>query len=330
MDGTTLCPHCDTRFKVAYTQLDAHQGMVRCGHCREVFDARINFISDEPNPRLELVIPEVVAEPLVLEAETLDSEAIDSKADETEAHETEQIEEASSLSDEETAEAVVVDAEREAEIYNDSLDFSIPPTPAARFLEKAAYMESSEAERELTLAEQVEVVTDDEPETEPHSSHTALWASLSALLAVILISQAVYYFRTDIAARMPALKPALEGYCELLSCSVNLPKNNELMSIESSTLEADSDNVAHITLTALLRNRADYVLAYPDLELTLNDRQDKAVARRIFKPKDYLPAKESERLGLQANNELSIKLRLDTTDLDPNGYRLAVYYQSSH
>ncbi len=48
MDGTTLCPHCDTRFKVAYTQLDAHQGMVRCGHCREVFDARINFISDEP------------------------------------------------------------------------------------------------------------------------------------------------------------------------------------------------------------------------------------------------------------------------------------------
>ena len=322
MDGTTLCPHCDTRFKIAYAQLNAHQGMVRCGHCREAFDARINFIPDEPHPQLELVIPEVVVGPAVLEVETSEPEVG--------ANEAGQVEETSNESDEETAEAVVAEAEREAEIHNDSLDFSIPPTSADRFLDKAAYMESNAAERELTLAEQVEVVTDDLPEIEPPPARRVMWARLSVLLMLLLIAQAAYYFRADIAARMPALKPALEGYCELLSCSVNLPQNNELMSIESSTLEADSNNAAHITLTALLRNRADYVLAYPELELTLNDRQDKAVARRIFKPKDYLPAKESERLGLQANNELSVQLRLDTTDLDPNGYRLALYYPPLH
>jgi hypothetical protein len=101
------------------------------------------------------------------------------------------------------------------------------------------------------------------------------------------------------------------------------------MSIESSSLEADPGNAAQITVNALLRNRASYPLAYPDLELTLNDRQDKPVARRTFKPADYLPPLENEQTGLQPDHELSLKLLLDTTDLNPNGYRLVVLYPST-
>ncbi len=77
---------------------------------------------------------------------------------------------------------------------------------------------------------------------------------------------------------------------------------------------------------ALIHNRAPYAQAYPSLELTLTDLQDQAVARRVFRPADYLKKGEDEKLGLPANRDLDIKLRLDTTDLKPSGYRLFLFY----
>ena len=35
------CPNCHTLFRITETQLDMADGMVRCGFCKEVFDARV-------------------------------------------------------------------------------------------------------------------------------------------------------------------------------------------------------------------------------------------------------------------------------------------------
>ena len=35
----TECPHCHTVFRIAQSQLDMANGMVRCGYCKQVFDA---------------------------------------------------------------------------------------------------------------------------------------------------------------------------------------------------------------------------------------------------------------------------------------------------
>jgi hypothetical protein len=125
------------------------------------------------------------------------------------------------------------------------------------------------------------------------------------------------------------LKPALIGYCRILKCSVPLPQHTDLIGIESSELEADPANENQIILNALLRNRAPYAQAFPNLELTLNDNQDKPLARRMFIPADYLPQAENEAAGLLPNHELGIKLHLNTTDLKPSGYRLVLLYLNS-
>ncbi|MDD2713452.1 MAG: zinc-ribbon domain-containing protein, partial [Simplicispira sp.] len=39
MSQTTRCPSCATAFKVVADQLRISDGWVRCGHCKEVFDA---------------------------------------------------------------------------------------------------------------------------------------------------------------------------------------------------------------------------------------------------------------------------------------------------
>jgi len=156
------------------------------------------------------------------------------------------------------------------------------------------------------------------------------WIAGSSLLAVLLLAQAAYFFRVELAARLPGLKPALIDYCRLLACDVPLPQHADLMGIESSDLEADPARENRITLNALLRNRAPYAQAFPNLELTLNDLNDKPLARRVFRPADYLHPPENEQTGLLPNHELAIKLRLDVTELRPTGYRLALLYPAAN
>jgi hypothetical protein len=107
---------------------------------------------------------------------------------------------------------------------------------------------------------------------------------------------------------------------------VPLPQKIDLIAIDSSELESDPDQSNLITLHVLIHNRAPYAQAHPSLELTLTDMQDRVIARRAFSPADYLKAGEDAKLGVPANRDLDIKLRMDTVDLKPSGYRLFLFY----
>jgi predicted Zn finger-like uncharacterized protein len=307
MDGTTLCPHCNTRFRIAAAQKEAHHGMVRCGHCLQAFDARPGFIPDEPDPQLEL--------PMLNEQAPLPEPAAAKHPDG---------EEPAGAAAEETAAA-------EAE-HHEALDFT-EMLAAAQGEARPDTLEisSEEARQERTLAERVAIVPDEMDEVSPAPRNRRWpWIAGSSLLAVLLLAQAAYFFRVELAARLPGLKPALIDYCRLLACDVPLPQHADLMGIESSDLEADPARENRITLNALLRNRAPYAQAFPNLELTLNDLNDKPLARRVFRPADYLHPPENEQTGLLPNHELAIKLRLDVTELRPTGYRLALLYPAAN
>ncbi|MHA7598853.1 zinc-ribbon and DUF3426 domain-containing protein [Alicycliphilus sp. T452] len=52
MSQITRCPSCATTFKVVADQLRISDGWVRCGQCKEVFDASKHLLSPEPAPLL--------------------------------------------------------------------------------------------------------------------------------------------------------------------------------------------------------------------------------------------------------------------------------------
>lgn len=269
MQGTTACPHCDTHFKITRAQLEAHHGMVRCGHCLQAFDTHTNFAPDQLDLQLEMpILDKFVAPPDTQE----DFQDID----------------------------------------------SLIPDPNLTAGSKVAVLQP------MTLAEQVVILRDDDGSEFQPEQRSWPWAIASFLLLFILLAQAAYWFRVDLAARLPVLKPALLGYCGMLKCGVPLPQHTDLIDIESSELQADPANENHIALNALLRNRASYAQSFPNLELTLNDPQDQPLARRLFTPADYLPPGESPVLGLLPNHELGLKVHLDTADLKPSGYRLVL------
>jgi predicted Zn finger-like uncharacterized protein len=46
----TTCTHCETRFRIHSDQLKAAQGLVRCAHCNEIFNALESLQEDEEHP----------------------------------------------------------------------------------------------------------------------------------------------------------------------------------------------------------------------------------------------------------------------------------------
>ena len=139
-----------------------------------------------------------------------------------------------------------------------------------------------ERNRSTTLAQSVAFDVDPEevhekapPKEKRKLPRPLLWGLGSLILLIALAGEGAYFFRVEIAAAQPGLKPALVSYCNLLRCTVPLPQKADLMDIESSELKADPERSSVIALYALLRNRASYAQGYPVLELTLTDAQEK-------------------------------------------------------
>ncbi len=158
------------------------------------------------------------------------------------------------------------------------------------------------------------------------SGNPMLWLGGSAFLLILLLAQGMIYFRDVIARDMPQFKPFLSAYCGLVGCRITLPRNADLITIESSDLKQFPERPNQITLAALLRNRAGYAQAFPTLELTLTDAADQAIVKRLIQPHDYLTDKTRIDQGIAPLAEVNVALRLETTDGVAVGYRLFIFY----
>ena len=147
-----------------------------------------------------------------------------------------------------------------------------------------------------------------------------------ALLGTALTCQAAFVFRTEIAATWPEAKPALAQAGALLGFSIPLPRQIDALSIEASELQADPVRPNVVQVTAILRNRANTVQAYPTLEITFTDTLERPVARRSLDAAEYLAQKPGKEDGIAASGEAIAKAAIETAGLKPSGYRLRLYY----
>ncbi|MCX8086320.1 MAG: zinc-ribbon domain-containing protein [Rhodocyclaceae bacterium] len=302
----TRCPHCQTRFRITPEQLKARAGLVRCGVCREAFNA-LDSLSDEPLfmapalPTTSAVPPEArpIAEAKAAEAEDY-APAV-------------------------PADDAAFEPEAPAEPATEPIP---PPSPALPAEPKPQLAPRPEAEPE--------------PETEPEpareaAQETALaplepatpprrwpWAVASACLASLAALQLVFIYRVELAVLLPAMRPGLVAACEFFGCEVPYPRRPELVSIESSDLvPAEGER---LRLAAVVKNRAPFPQEYPHLELTLTDSLDAALVRRVLAPAEWLPAAHAAAGGFPPGSEAAVDLLLEASGVPAVGYRLYLFY----
>jgi predicted Zn finger-like uncharacterized protein len=146
------------------------------------------------------------------------------------------------------------------------------------------------------------------------------------LLLLALVIQVAYIFRNHLLVRWPQTQPMLAALCQPLQCELGLPAQIEQVALESSELQAATPADGTLNLTALLRNHSGVAQTWPHVELTLNDSNEKPIARRVFMPRDYLPAGTDVTKGFPAKSEQAVKMRLELDQLKASGFRVYLFY----
>lgn len=287
MSMYTRCSYCDTYFRVSREQLQASSGQVRCGRCHKVFDAFAALTSQLP------ASAEEVGAPSSPEATPV------------------------------AAGAPQPDA--------------VPPPSALSMIPKPAEhspfpsLPGADAQgRQAAPKAQILTLPDDlfgsGGARHAHGLRW-LWAVGSIVLAATLLWQALHFFATELAARLPHLRPQLAELCAWVGCTVALPQLADQLFIEASDLQMlDTAQPSEFVLTATIRNRAAVAQQLPLIELTLTDALSQIAARKVFRPADYVAASQDPTHGIGASQEIPIKLYLDTGELRPTGYRLYLFF----
>jgi predicted Zn finger-like uncharacterized protein len=154
----------------------------------------------------------------------------------------------------------------------------------------------------------------------------ALYLVAAVALAAGLVAQGVWHYRDAIAAHWPSTRPMLSRVCAAAGCTIRPLREIAWLSIDASDLQADAAHKGLLTLTATVRNRASYAVAYPHLELTLTDAQDNVVVRRALAPPEYAGGTVDVGSGIARNGEVAVKLFIDASATTQAGYRVYLFY----
>ena len=150
-----------------------------------------------------------------------------------------------------------------------------------------------------------------------------LWLGAALLLALLLLAQWVGHEKNMVAARAPALQPALRAMCEAIGCVLEAPQSPEFLQIEASAYDPLGEDMYRLSLT--LRNRASWAIAHPAIELTITDASERPLVRRVLLPDDL--GVQGKQMDAHSAQELTIYLR-STLAIAPglSGYRLTAFY----
>lgn len=346
MNYITSCPTCETQFLLNTDHLKAYRGKVQCGNCNHVFNAknRLTEVSDDIPSTGEYSTAEYN---LGIETQS-DTDIADSQHDEV-------IELVSRFADDEpsatvdekpteqkTSDEKPTEEKLISEVLNvvletvpDLSDLTIPSEFAADEKSNNPYISDdipqSIAEEDIDIdTVRAPILIEDlstDPKFQAAKPKRIGWLLLLAVLLLLLvILQSIYFSRAKIAADYPQFKPYLVQACAQLHCKINLPQQVDLLTIDDSDMQESDDYQDVIHFSSLLINNANHVQAYPNIELTLTDIDDKPVLRKLVKPEEYLKLGNDIANGLAGREEVRINLAINVHALSVAGYRVLLTY----
>ena len=159
---------------------------------------------------------------------------------------------------------------------------------------------------------------------QPASRHirALFWFVLAALM-LTLVLQVLMSERNWLAARQPALAPALRGLCGIFNCSVGPYQHIDAIIIDNSGFSRAEDGSFQFHYT--LRNQADLPVATPALELTLTDAQERPLVRRVISAQE-LGAPVSIAARGEFSGARTITLSTTANPSAVTGYKLVAFY----
>ncbi len=156
------------------------------------------------------------------------------------------------------------------------------------------------------------------------------------LLVLLLLAQLALGGRSVMAGAFPGAQAWLAERLAAMNLKIAAPRDLASLTIESFELQT-SPTPGVLTMSALLRNRADYPVQWPALELSLTDGTGALLVRKVILPADYLaggepggtspdgaPPDPDKPIGPRA--ERPLKMDFEARDLVPAGFSVNLFY----
>ncbi len=334
MSLITQCPACNTLFKVVADQLKISDGWVRCGQCREVFDAQAHWAQGEVS---SVLLSTSSTELENLQAAELTSADSVSDLAQSVSHEKNQ-------SPQVSASSATVSGYQDFE-SSDWINSVNPPAPTNPdiFSESYTGLNLGTAAKSSTANNSHKLLSENTDVSQAPAfvrqarraeSWRTPWAraglSFGALLLLCAMALQVVYFERDrIAAAEPSALPWIVSMCRLADCTVRPLKHIDSVVVDASSfnkIRSDGKNEFY-KITLNLKNTGALPVAVPHIELSLDDTQDQALMRRVLNPADL----GATQLTLTPRSELaaSASVQIDNSQLAGAriaGYRVLAFY----
>lgn len=153
----------------------------------------------------------------------------------------------------------------------------------------------------------------------PRSLLTSLaWLIGAAALVAVAGAQAVWQ-RPELLDLSPALRVVAERACAELGCVLPKASDPHALRVQASTLAPREDLPGVSALRVVIVNRAGLPATPPGLRLTLVDAADRTVARRVFRPEEYL---RDDAAQVPPGAQIEVTLMVEATETEFAGYRV--------
>jgi predicted Zn finger-like uncharacterized protein len=308
MSLITKCPACDTMFKVVPDQLRVSDGWVRCGQCNEVFDANLN-----------------------LQDETfhLGSGAVQDEAHQVDAFQTQAAPAATNhvLPEPHSSELPEARDDQVSEpflaVNPQALHFE-SDVPADQSVEPDFRATDDLVQTREEVAEHSFLQPEVTASAGARRALSVLFSILCVVLGMVLVLQIVLQERDRVAAMAPATKSTLEALCSVVGCTVAPLRQIESVLIESSSFTKVRSDVYRLSFA--IKNTGHTSVATPSVELTLTDRQDLPVIRRVFHATEFGDGSGALEAGAELSVTMPISVKVAGNSEKIAGYRLLSFY----
>lgn len=157
---------------------------------------------------------------------------------------------------------------------------------------------------------------------QPVRTRTIYWAAGWALLLLLLAGQTLIFYGYDFTRQTPKLRFIVETLCAPLPCRKLPPIDMRHMDLVETQVAPHPRYDKALRIKATLVNRADTVQPYPLLEVSLIDSQGQLVARRAYRPREYLSKPEALQKGLPPQVAVSVQLDITSPGAQASGYEV--------
>ena len=141
------------------------------------------------------------------------------------------------------------------------------------------------------------------------------------VLSLTLVAQIALAERDLVAVRWPAARPWLTAMCDALNCRVEPLRRIDRLAVESSGLTRIGEGQVY-RLAMVLRNRGEWPLLLPAVDLTLSDSGGALVSRRVLTAGDLAAPANT----IEAGQELPLQVLLRSTERPVTGYTIEIFY----